>query len=111
MSAKPGAGAISDDIKRAVKDGFDLVELDGMQGSTGAGGAEIMEYVGIPTLSAIVEALDALDEIGRRDAIEIVLMGGIRDGVDAGKAMFLGADAIALGTSPIIAGGCSACMP
>ena len=69
-----------------------------------------MEYVGIPTLSAIIEALDALDEIGRRDAIEIVLMGGIRDGVDAVKALCLGADAIALGTSTIIAGGCIACM-
>ena len=110
VSVKLGAGRISDDIKIAVKDGFDFVELDGMQGSTGAGGAEIMEYVGIPTLSAIVEALDALDEIGRRDAIEIVLMGGIRDGVDAVKALCLGADAIALGTSTIIAGGCIACM-
>ena len=110
ISVKLGAGRISDDIKIAVKDGFDFVELDGMQGSTGAGGAEIMEYVGIPTISAIVEALDALDEIGRRDAIEIVLMGGIRDGIDAVKALCLGADAIALGTSTIIAGGCIACM-
>ncbi|MCH7555395.1 MAG: alpha-hydroxy-acid oxidizing protein [Proteobacteria bacterium] len=110
VSVKLGAGRIRDDIKIAVKDGFDFVELDGMQGSTGAGGAEIMEYVGIPTISAIVEALDALDEIGRRDAIEIVLMGGIRDGVDAVKALCLGADAVALGTSTIIAGGCIACM-
>ena len=110
VSVKLGAGRIRDDIKIAVKDGFDFVELDGMQGSTGAGGAEVMEYVGIPTISAIVEALDALAEIGRRDAIEIVLMGGIRDGVDAVKALCLGADAIALGTSTIIAGGCIACM-
>ena len=85
VSVKLGAGRIRDDIKIAVKDGFDFVELDGMQGSTGAGGAEVMEYVGIPTISAIVEALDALAEIGRRDAIEIVLMGGIRDGVDGGQ--------------------------
>ena len=32
------------------------------------------------------------------------------DGVDAAKALCLGADAIALGTSTIIAGGCIACM-
>ena len=110
VSVKLGAGRIRDDIKIAVKDGFDLVELDGMQGSTGAGGAEIMEYVGIPTLSAIIEALDALDDINCRDKVEIVLMGGIRDGVDAVKALCLGADAVALGTSAIIAGGCIACM-
>jgi len=110
VSVKLGAGRIRDDIKIAVKDGFDCVELDGMQGSTGAGGAEIMEYVGIPTLSAIIEALDALDDINCRDKVEIVLMGGIRDGVDAVKALCLGADAVALGTSAIIAGGCIACM-
>ena len=110
VSVKLGAGRIRDDIKIAVKDGFDFVELDGMQGSTGAGGTEVMEYVGIPTIAAIIEALDALEEIGCRDKIEIVLMGGIRDGIDAVKALCLGADAVAMGTAAIIAGGCIACM-
>lgn len=110
VSIKLGAGRVRDDIKIAVKDGFDFVELDGMQGSTGAGSAEVIDYVGIPTLPAIIEALDALDEIGRRDDIQVVLMGGIRDGIDAVKALCLGADAVAFGTSTIIAGGCIACM-
>ena len=110
VSVKLGAGRIRDDIKIAVKDGFDFVELDGMQGSTGAGGAEVMEYVGVPTLSAICEAERALAAIGRRRDIEIVLMGGIRDGVDAVKGLCLGADAVAFGTAAIIAGGCIACM-
>ncbi len=110
VSVKLGAGRIRDDIKIAVKDGFDFVELDGMQGSTGAGSAEVMEYVGIPTIAAIVEAVAALEEIGRRQDIELVLMGGLRDGVDAVKALCLGADAAAFGTSTIIAGGCIACM-
>ena len=97
-------------VKIAVKDGFDFIELDGMQGSTGAGSAEVIDYVGVPTLPAIIEAIDALEEIGRRQDIEIVLMGGMRDGVDAVKALCLGADAVAFGTSAIIAGGCIACM-
>ena len=110
VSVKMGAGRVHDDIKIAVKDGFDFIELDGMQGSTGAGAAEVLEYVGIPTISGIMGAVDALNEIGRRDDIEIVLMGGIRDGVDAVKALCLGADAVAMGTATIIAGGCIACM-
>lgn len=110
VSVKLGAGRIRDDIKIAAKDGFDFVELDGMQGSTGAGSSEVIDNVGIPTLPAIIEAVEALEEIGARDKVQLVLMGGLRDGVDAVKALCLGADAVAFGTSVIIAGGCIACM-
>lgn len=110
VSVKLGAGRVRDDIKIAAKDGFDFVELDGMQGATGAGSGEVIDHVGIPTLAAIMEAEEALAEIGRRQDIEIVLMGGLRDGIDAVKALCLGADAAAFGTSVLIAGGCIACM-
>ena len=110
VSVKLGAGRIRDDIKIASKDGFDFVELDGMQGSTGAGSAEVIDNVGIPTLPAIIEAIEALEEIGAREKIQLVLMGGLRDGVDAVKALCLGADAVAFGTSVIVAGGCISCM-
>ena len=110
VSVKLGAGRIRDDIKIASKDGFDFVELDGMQGSTGAGSAEVIDNVGIPTLPAIIEAIEALEEIDARDKIQLVLMGGLRDGVDAIKALCLGADAVAFGTSVIVAGGCISCM-
>ncbi len=110
VSIKLGAGRIRDDIKIAFKDGLDFVELDGMQGGTGAAGNEVLEYVGIPTIAAIMEALDGLEEIDARDKLPIVLMGGIKDGVDAVKAIALGATAVGLGTSMLIAGGCIACM-
>ena len=57
--------------------------------------ARIDYEFGMPTLPAIIEAIDALEEIGRCQAVEIVLMGGIRDGGDAVKALCLGADAVA----------------
>jgi glutamate synthase domain-containing protein 2 len=110
VSIKLGAGRIRDDIKIAFKDGLDFVELDGMQGGTGAAGNEVLEYVGIPTIAAIMEALDGLEEIEAAGKLPIVLMGGIKDGVDAVKAIALGATAVGLGTSMLIAGGCVTCM-
>lgn len=111
ISVKLGAGRVKDDIKIAFKDGFDFVELDGLQGSTGAASVEVIEHVGIPTLAAIVEAVDALSEVGaEKNEMPIVLMGGIKDGVDAAKAIALGAGAVAVGTAALIAGGCISCM-
>ena len=40
----------------------------------------------------------------------VVLMGGVKDGIDTAKAIALGAHAVAVGTSAIIAGGCIACL-
>jgi glutamate synthase domain-containing protein 2/formylmethanofuran dehydrogenase subunit C len=109
VSVKLGAGRVRDDIKIAYKDGFDYVCLDGLQGSTGAAGNEVLEYVGIPTLSAIMEGLDALEEI-EATGMPVVLMGGVKDGIDTAKAIALGAHAVAMGTSAIVAGGCIACL-
>lgn len=110
ISIKLGAGRIRDDIKIALKDGLDFIELDGLQGGTGAAGNEVLEYVGIPTLAGLQEALEGLEEIDAGGQLPIVLMGGIKDGVEALKAVALGATAVAFGTAMLIAGGCISCM-
>lgn len=110
VSLKVGAGRLADDIKIALKDNVDFVEIDGMQGGTGASSEVVTENVGIPSLAAIVQAIDGLSAIGRAGELQIVLMGGIRDGLDAAKVIALGADAVALGTSILIAAGCISCM-
>ena len=110
ISIKIGAGHMRHDIKIAVKDMVDMVAIDGIQGGTGAAPEVVLENIGIPSLAAIVQAIDGVVEMGRRDEITLMLMGGIKDGVDAAKAMALGADAVAIGTAAILAGTCIACV-
>jgi glutamate synthase (NADPH/NADH) large chain len=110
VSLKLGGGRTRDDVKIAYKDGLDFIELDGLQGGTGATGDEVAEYVGIPTMAALMEAVDGLEEIGVGGQLPIVLMGGIQSGIDAAKAIALGASAVGLGTGLLVAGGCTGCM-
>jgi len=110
ISMKIGAGRLKDDIKIALKDKVDFIEIDGMQGGTGASSEVVTENVGIPALAAIIQAINGLKEIEQDGQLQIVLMGGIRDGLDAAKAIALGADAVAIGTAALIAAGCISCM-
>ena len=110
ISLKIGAGRLKDDIKIALKDNVDFIEIDGMQGGTGASSEVVTENMGIPSLAAIIQAVDGLKELDREGELQIVLMGGIRDGADVAKAIALGADAVAVGTAAMIAAGCIACM-
>lgn len=110
VGLKLGGGRTRDDVKIAFKDGLDFIELDGLQGGTGAAGNEVLEYVGIPTIAALMEAVDGLSEIDAQGKLPIVLMGGVHSGVDVAKAIALGAAAVGIGTSMLIAGGCNGCM-
>lgn len=109
VSLKIGASRVKEDVKIACKIGADIVVLDGMQGGTGAGPETFKDNVGIPTMAALVAAVDGLREEGMEEEIDIVVMGGIKDGADAAKALALGAKAVGIGTAALIALGCGAC--
>ena len=103
---KVGATRTYYDVKLAVKSGADVVVVDGMQGGTAATQDVFIEHVGIPTLAALPQAVQALQEMGvHRTAggVQLIVSGGIRSGADVAKAMALGADAVAIGTAALIA--------
>ena len=49
-------------MQLAVKAGADVIVVDGMQGGTAATQTCFIEHVGIPTLAALRQAVDALEE-------------------------------------------------
>ena len=104
---KVGATRTYYDTTLAVKAGADVVVLDGMQGGTAATQNVFIEHVGIPTLAAVPQAVEALQELDMHRKIQLVVSGGIRSGADVAKCLALGADAVSIGTAALIALGCN----
>jgi len=102
---KVGATRTYYDTALAVKAGADVVVLDGMQGGTAATQDVFIEHVGIPTLAAIPQAVQALTELGVHRRVQLIVSGGIRSGADVAKALALGADAVSIGVAALIAMG------
>ena len=51
-----------------------------------------IEHVGIPTLPAVRQAVEALQDLDMHRKVQLVVSGGIRSGADVAKALALGAD-------------------
>src|SRR5882757_8123716 len=104
---KVGAARTYFDVALAVKAGADVIVLDGMQGGTAATQDVFIEHVGIPTLPAVRLAVEALQELDMHRKVQLIVSGGIRSGADVGKALALGADAVAIGSATMVALGCN----
>lgn len=104
---KVGATRVFNDVKLAVHAGADVVVVDGMQGGTAATQTCFIEHVGIPTLAAVRQAVDALEDLDMKGKVQLIVSGGIRTGADVAKALALGADAVAIGQGMLMALGCN----
>jgi glutamate synthase domain-containing protein 2 len=104
---KVGATRVFHDVKLAVHAGADVVVVDGMQGGTAATQWAFIEHVGIPTLAAVRLAVDALEDLNKKEEVQLIVSGGVRTGADVAKALALGADAVSIGQGVLIALGCN----
>jgi len=102
-------GRVDEMIKFAVECNVDLVMIDGIQAGTGGGPDAVLENVGLPTIPALTQAITTLQGLGKEEDVDIVVMGGIREGGDVAKCIGLGARAVALGTACLVAMGCEGC--
>ncbi|MGA7270996.1 MAG: FMN-binding glutamate synthase family protein [Acidimicrobiia bacterium] len=104
---KMGATRPRFDVAIAAKAGADVIVVDGAEGGTGASPELLLNHTGIPTISAVRAARQALEDAGMADEVKLVASGGIRSGVDAAKCLALGADCVMIGTAALMALGCN----
>jgi len=104
---KVGATRTYNDVKLAVHSGADVVVVDGMQGGTAATQTTFIENVGIPTLAALRQAVEALEDLNMVGKVQLIISGGIRSGADIAKALAMGADAVSIGQGMLMALGCN----
>ncbi|MEW6381228.1 MAG: glutamate synthase-related protein [bacterium] len=93
-----------------VRAGADFVSIDGLRGGTGAAPTVIRNNVGIPIELAIAAVDTRLREEGIRNHASVIAAGGFRTSGDIIKAIALGADAVYIGTSALVALGCHLCQ-
>ena len=93
-----------------VRAGADYVAIDGLRGGTGAAPTTIRNNVGVPIELALAAVDQRLRDEGIRHRASIVVGGSIRSSADALKAITLGADAVYVATSALVAMGCHLCQ-
>lgn len=107
IAAVHNVAAIASGIARA---GADIIAIDGFRGGTGAAPLRTRESVGIPIELALAAVDTRLREEGLRNQVSLVIGGSIRNSADVVKAIALGADAVYIATSVLIALGCHMCQ-
>lgn len=106
VGAKIGCGNVENDVDVLVESGADFISLDGFGGGTGATKVFVRENVGIPIVVALPRADKHLRKIGKRNKVSLIAGGGLRTSADFAKCLALGADAVYIGTSALIAINC-----
>jgi glutamate synthase domain-containing protein 2 len=107
---KLGPSRPYDDVRACVEAGADAISIDGLVGGTGASPAVVTQGVGIPTVALLPPAVQALKDLGVHHKVKLFILGGIRNGLDAYKAIAMGADGVGFGAAAEMAMGCRACM-
>jgi glutamate synthase domain-containing protein 2 len=105
IGIKFAAGHIEADLEIALYAEPDFITLDGRAGGTGASPKYVKGAVGIPTPFALYRARKFLNE-RKAFHVSLVCTGGLRVSPDFAKALALGADAVAISTSALMAIGC-----
>jgi glutamate synthase domain-containing protein 2/glutamate synthase domain-containing protein 1/glutamate synthase domain-containing protein 3 len=92
-----------------AKAGADIIEIDGIDGGTGAAMVSSKEHAGLPSEMGLAEAHQALVVNGLRRTVRLRVGGGIKNGYDIVKYALWGADEFSFGQALMVSVGCIVC--
>ena len=104
VGVKIAAGRIERDLAFCVFAEPDFITIDGRGGATGSSPKLLRDSASVPTVYALYRARKYLDSIG--SDISLIITGGLRVSSDFAKAIAMGADAVAVASSALIALAC-----
>lgn len=104
IGIKIAAGHIEKDLEIVAFAGADFVTIDGRGGATGSSPKYLRDSSSVPTIFALYRARKYLDE--NNIHMELVITGGLRVSSDFAKAIAMGADAVAIASSALMAAAC-----
>ena len=104
IGIKIAAGHIEEDMEWIKFANPDFITIDGRGGSTGASPKTLKDSSSIPTIFALYRAKKYILENNLK--IDLVITGGLRVPSDFSKAIAMGADAIAIASSALMAAAC-----
>lgn len=104
IGIKIAAGHIEEDLQWIKYANPDFITIDGRGGATGASPKYLKDNTTVPTVYALARARAYMDKHQMQQ--ELVITGGFRSSGQMIKALAMGADAIAIASSAMIALGC-----
>jgi glutamate synthase domain-containing protein 2 len=94
---------LEDELDIAVHAGVDFVTVDGGEGATHAASPTAEDHLGLPTIYAIARARRYLNGEGQKGRVSLLAGGGLFTPGHFLKALALGADAVYIGTTAVMA--------
>jgi len=104
IGAKIAAGdMLEKDLAWCLEAGLDFIAVSGAEGAAKGAPPTLLDDHGLPTLIALVRAVNYLEKVGAKKEIDLIIDGKIITPGDILKVLALGANAVYIGTAALFA--------